>query len=235
MVETVSEGTSGAARSRSWFPTEARSRAWLSTLFSAIALGFSGISFYMSALQGAELDIYIPPTIHYGRDGGGDSELFAIPITIANNGARSGTVLSIELEVERLRDQQTKRYYSAFLGEHPRDPATPNRQYAPLSIPGRAVFTETIRFYAAGSPAPKLVDEKGEYRFRLKLNTASRPDPGLLDRLAGRVDPKPVAFEMTLPWINDPHLGFRRATIAMHAKDWRPIHVAAPAAPAADK
>jgi len=194
----------------------------LATVFSAAALGFSGFSFYMSALQAPDLAVYIPPTIHHARDGGGDVELFAIPITIANEGARSGTVLSVELEVKSIKDQNTKRYYSAFLGEHPRNADAPNRQFAPLSIPGRAVFTETVRFYPAGNPLPKLVDEEGEYAFTLKLNTATPTDPSLLDRIAGRTASEPVVFQMTLPWISEQQLGFRRATIAMHAKDWKP-------------
>lgn len=198
----------------------------VATIFSAVALGFSSFSFYMSALQAADLAVYVPPTIHYARDSGGDVELFAIPITIANDGARSGTVLSIELEVEKATDKQSKRYYSAFLGEHPRNPDAPNRQFAPLSIAGRAVFTETVRFYPAGNPLPKLVEEEGEYAFRLTLTTATPAEPSWLDRLAGRTAAEPVSFRMTLPWISDQQLGFRRATIAMHAKDWKPTAAA---------
>ncbi len=115
----------------------------------------------MSALQGAELEVYVPPTIHYARDGGGDTELFAIPITIANEGARSGTVISMELEVQNLKTNATKRYYSAFLGEHPREATALNRQFAPLSIAGHAVFTETVRFYPVGSALPRVVDSEG--------------------------------------------------------------------------
>jgi hypothetical protein len=194
----------------------------LATVLSAVAVGISCISFYMSNLQGAELEVYIPPTIHYARDGGGDTELFAIPITIANDGARSGTVISMELEVLNLKTNTTKRYYSAFLGEHPREAAAPNRQFAPLSIAGHAVFTETVRFYPIGSSLPRLVDSEGEYAFRLQLNTAAPAQPSLLDRLGGRAQPEPITFRMTLPWISDQQLGFRRAAIAMHAKDWKP-------------
>jgi hypothetical protein len=194
----------------------------LATMFSAVALGFSGISFYMSALQGPDLAVYLPPTMNYARDAGGDIELFAIPITIANDGARTGTVLSIELEAESLKDKKSKRYYSAFLGEHPRNADALNRQFAPLSIAGRGTFTETVRFYPIGNPLPKLVEEEGDYRFQLKLHTAAPAEPSLLDRLAGRVEVKPVTFEMTLPWISEQQLGMRRATIAMHAKDWKP-------------
>jgi len=200
----------------------AGSTGTFAALFSALALGFSGFSFYMSALQGADLAVYVPPTIHYARDGGGDVELFAIPLTIANDGARSGTVLSIELEVERDKDKQKKRYYSAFLGEHPRNADAPTRQFAPLSISGRAVFTETIRFYAVGNPLPKLVAAEGTYTFRLELSTATPAEPSLIDRLAGRTAVAPVAFQMTLPWISEQQLGSRRATIAMHSQDWKP-------------
>ena len=194
---------------------------WLSAGFSALAVALSCISFYMSSLQGAQLETYVPPTIHYGRDA--DSEVFAIPITIANSGARSAAVLSLELEVQNLKTNATKRYHSAFLGEHPREAAVSNRQFAPLSIPGRGIFTETVRFYPIGDALPRVVDAEGEYAFRLLLNTAAPPDPSLFDRLQGRTQPAPIQFQMTLPWISDQQLGFRRATIAMYAKGFRPV------------
>jgi hypothetical protein len=211
----------GPVRTAVEVATHGARSGWLATAFSAIAVLASCVSVYVSTLQGASLEIYVPPAIHYGRDGGGDTEVFAIPITIANGGARSTAVVSMELEVQNLQTNVTKRYVSAFLGEHPRDAAAPNRQFAPLSIPGHAVFTETVRFYPAGDSLPRLVNDKGEYAFRLQLNTASPPQPSLLDWLQGRAQPAPIAFQMTLPWISDQQLGFRRGTIAMHAKDWK--------------
>jgi hypothetical protein len=202
--------------------TKAGARAgWFATAFSATAVALSCVSVYVSTLQAAQIEIYVPPTFNYARDGGGDTEVFAIPITVANNGARGATVLSMDIDVQNLKTGATKRYYSAFLGEHPREAAAPNRQFAPLSIPGRAVFTETVRFYPAGDALPKLVDDKGEYAFRLQLNMAAPSQPSFLDWLQGRVQPAPVTFQMTLPWISDQQLGMRRGTIAMHAKDWK--------------
>jgi hypothetical protein len=197
----------------------ARKGGWLSTAFSALAVGLSCFSVYVSTLQGPKLEVYVPPTIHYGRDA--YSEVFAIPITIANSGARSAAVLSVELEVQNLKTNATKRYYSAFLGEHPREANVTNRQFAPLSIPGRGIFSETVRFYPTGEALPRLVDAQGDYGFRLHLNTATPAEPSVLDRLQGRTQPAPVSFQMVLPWISDQQLGFRRATIAMHAKDWK--------------
>jgi hypothetical protein len=172
----------------------------------------------VSTLQSAQIEVYLPPTIHYARDGGGDTELFAIP---SRSPTRSATVLSMELEVKNLKTNATKRYYSAFLGEHPREATALSRQFAPLSIAGRAVFTETVRIYPAGDVLPKLVDDKGEYGFRLQLNMAAPSQPSFLDWLQGRVQPAAVAFQMTLPWTSDQQLGTRRGTIAMHPKDWK--------------
>jgi hypothetical protein len=207
---------------------EAAFGGWPATTLSAVAVGISFVSFYLSVLQAPALELYVPPAIHYGRDAGGDTELFAIPITIANDGARSGTVISMELEVQNLKTNTSKRYYSAFLGEHPRDAAALNRQFAPVSIAGRSVFSETVRFYPTGNALPRLVNAEGDYAFRLQLNTATPAAPSVFDWLRGRTHPSPATFQMTLPWISDQQLGFRRATITMHAKDWKPTSSASP-------
>lgn len=204
------------------------------TIISAAAFMFSGFSFYESALKQAELEVYIPPVIHYGRDGGGEVELFAIPVTITNDGARTGTILSMDLEVEPVKSGATltaKRYYSAYLGEHPRNADAIHRAFAPASIHGRATYSDTIRFYPAGNVRPHVIDDAGEYRFTLRLNLAEAANPGWLDRLL-RPRTAPVEFRMTLPWFSEQQLGMRRQSIAMHAKDHRPTGAGAVAAPA---
>lgn len=197
---------------------------WTS-LISTLAFVFSGVSFYESVIKRAALEVYVPPVIHYGRDGGGDTELFAIPVTISNAGARTGTILSMDLEVESLKpgaDPKSKRYYSAYLGEHPRASDAPNKAFAPASIAGRATYSDTIRFYPVGNALPRLVSETGEYRFTLRLNLAEAAEPGFWENL-WRAQVKPVTFTLRLPWLSDQQLGFRRGTIAMHAKDHRPF------------
>ena len=196
------------------------------TAISVMAFGFSTVSFYETAMKQADLAIFVPPVIHYGRDAGGDVELFAIPITITNSGARTGTVLSMDLEAERLGEVEkdyprTKRYYSAYLGEHPRSPDTVNRAFAPASIAGRQTYSDTIRFYPVGNPLPKLAQDAGDYTFKLTLNLAEVQAQGWWEQMwAPKVSP--VSFTLKMPWISDQHLGFRRGTIAMYAKDHRP-------------
>ena len=101
------------------------------TILSAVALVLSAFSLYEASFKTADLEIFIPPVIQYARDGGGDTEVFVVPITVTNAGARTGTVLSMELTVEDLKTKRTKRYYSAFLGEHQVDPAVSNHAFAP--------------------------------------------------------------------------------------------------------
>jgi hypothetical protein len=196
------------------------------TILSAFALVLSAFSLYEASFKTAELEIFIPPVIQYGRDGGGDTELFVVPITVTNSGARTGTVLSMELAVKDLKTKRMKRYYSAFLGEHQVDPDAPNRSFAPLSIPGHGTFSDTVRFYPIGNPLPKLAEEAGDYQFSLSLVTAAPARPDFVDRVLGS-KPAPIVFERTLPWVSEQQLGSRRITISMPEKGWN-------AAPAAD-
>jgi hypothetical protein len=208
----------------------------LATLLSAVALLFSGLSYYESALKQAALEVYVPPVIQYGRDG--DAEVLAVPITIANNGSNTGTVLAMELvgvnpkaEGEQAKE---KVYYSAFIGEHPRAASeSAPKSFAPISVPGRASYTETVRFYPQGDYFPKLIDEAGEFRFTLKLLVAAPPEQKWPDRMLSPPPPAPITFTRKLPFISHQHLELRRGTISMHAPDWKPAtNPADPAAPA---
>ena len=201
--------------------------SWLATGISALAFLFSGISFYMSALQQADLDVFVPPVLQYARDGGGDVDVFALPVTIANNGANTGSVLAMELVVENPNaksetEPRAKTFYAAFTGEHPRQTEEPSKAFAPIAVAGRAAYSETIRFYPQGNPLPKVVQEAGDYRFTLRLLVARPPEPSWIDRLIAARGPEPLVFERTIPYISEQHLGFRRGTISMHAKDWKP-------------
>jgi hypothetical protein len=187
------------------------------TILSAVALVISAFSLYESSFKTAALEVYVPPVIHYARDGDGSLEVFAVPITVTNGGARTGTVLSMELEAKDAKTGKAKRYYSAFLGEHQVDANATNRSFAPLSIPGHATFTDTVRFYPVGDALPRLLEEAGDVAFTLKLVTAAPADPDFVDRLLQR-PPQPVAFARTLPWISEEQLGSRRITIPMHEK-----------------
>jgi hypothetical protein len=191
---------------------------WISTAFSAVAVLASCVSVYVSTLQAAQLEVYVPPAFQYAMDGEGES--FTIPITIANGGARGGTVVSIELDVKNVKTGTVQRFYSAYLGEYPLGQTNPQvRQFRPMVILGNTVASDTVRFYPVKRPAwgdekARIVSEAGDYAFSIKLNTAAPPEPSLLDRIQGRVQPAPLSVTMNLPGVD------YRSVMQMRNKDW---------------
>lgn len=188
------------------------------TVLSAIALFFSGLSYYDSTLASADLTVYVPPMVHYARDG---ADVFNVPITIVNNGAQNGTVLSMDLNVENLdpaAERKSILLRSMFLGDYPRDDSQPLRSFAPMSVPGGGTVTETVRFYNMGEQMPLLVTDKGNFRFTLTLHVA-RSKGGLVDKYL-RSDPKPLTFDLDLPYFPVQHVANRNGTIAMYNKTW---------------
>ena len=190
---------------------------WLSSVFSAVAVIASCVSVYVSTLQAAQLEVYLPPAFQYALDGEGEN--FTIPVTIANGGARGGTVVSMELEVLDPKTNVTQRFFSAYLGEYPRGSAQQVRQFTPMSILGQSVSSETVRFYPAalvqrGEEKKRVISGEGDYTFRLRLNIAAPPEPSLMDWVQGRTQPAPVSVQMTLPVLD------HRGTMQLRSKDW---------------
>lgn len=177
------------------------------------------MSFYETVIKQPQLAAHVPPVLHYARDGGGDIELFAIPVTIANDGAKTGTVLSMTLEAVNTRTKVRQRFYSAYLGDHPKSADETPRAFAPLSIPGRATFSDTIRFYPAGPVRPFVLDDAGEVEFTLTLDTVKPPAGDMLARIF-RTEPTAVRFTRTLPAFSEQQLGMRRLAIAMKESGW---------------
>jgi hypothetical protein len=196
---------------------------FMATLVSLLAFIFSGLSYYESSLKQAELEVFVPPMINYARDG--DTDVFAIPVTIANSGSNTGTVLFMELAVENQKadaDPKSKTFFSAFVGEHPREATAINRAFAPISVPGRATFSETVRFYPQGNALPRILNEEGDYKLTLKLLVARPDQPAWLEKIAPVSEPAPLVFVRNIPFVSHQHLTFRRGTIGMYAKDWKP-------------
>ncbi len=78
-------------------------------------------------------------------------EVFEIPLTIVNEGARTGTVLSLNLQVTNARGI-SKHFYSAGLGSWSMGKARGEglSPFTPISLPGRTSHSAVILFYARG-------------------------------------------------------------------------------------
>src|SRR5262245_42808893 len=129
------------------------------TLISGVALLFSGFSLWETSLKQADLNVYVTGVVAYERDltadeyilPAGGFEVFAMPITIANAGARDGAVLALQLDVSNPRTGMTGRFEATY----PADAAyfsntgakRPKTPFSALVISGRSAWTGTVLFY----------------------------------------------------------------------------------------
>lgn len=197
-------------------------RGWLSSVGSLLAFLFSGVSLYATSLKPPDLKVFVPPVIQYASPYQNTNfEVFAVPVTITNDGARTGTILSMELVASDAEGKQVKRFYSGHFGNWSmeRARALQFKPFAPISLNGHTSQSDTVLFYPRNEEkVMQLVSAAGAYRFSLRVHLAETADLGLLDRW-WRHDPAPVDFEMTLPTLD--HRAFQNGTLAMHHKDWR--------------
>jgi hypothetical protein len=194
-----------------------------SDFVAAIALLFSVYNFWQSSQKPADLKVFVPPVINYASPyQNSNFEAFAIPVTIINDGARAGTILSMMLEVTDLQNNQSKHFYSANFGPWNSEKARAGdfRPFAPVSLAGRASYTDTVQFYSrSDEKVMQIVPDAGHYRFTLTLDTTSTGD-GFFDHLLNK--PKqPLSFEMELQELDHRAFTSGNGTVTLHHKDWQ--------------
>lgn len=128
-------------------------------IISAIALVFSGYSLWETSLKQADLGLYVTGVVSYVRDTtedehiqpSGGFEVLAVPITIANSGARDGAVLSLQLDVKNSNTGLTARFEGTYTADAAYFVATaakrPKTPLSALVIAGRSSWTGTVLFY----------------------------------------------------------------------------------------
>ena len=177
-------------------------RLWLAPMFSALALIGSVVSMWETTIKQAEVRLHVSDNIHFTRDPWGSYEVLIIPVTLANRGARDGTILTLSLDVKNLTTNQSKRFKSAYTAEakwfSARDDVTANLRrpkipFAPVSVAGRSAFTGTLLFYPADEPEKKVIDPNS--KIEMTLTAGLLPGNGLLDRLLSAPPPPPVTIE----------------------------------------
>ena len=131
---------------------------------------FSGFSFYETVLKQAKLRFYEPPLIYMYREGFRD--VFAIPLTISNDGAQRGTILSFDLKIENLKTNEVKTFQNLHFGASPKGD---KRLFTPITVPGRSSFSDVVLFHAfkTGSFVKTTGGIELPLRFKLKMNIDS--------------------------------------------------------------
>jgi hypothetical protein len=185
-------------------------------VLSGIALLVSGFSLWDTSLKASDVRVFVSPVAQYSSPyQNSNFEVFALPITLTNEGARTGTVLSMELAVTDPRTKLTKRFYAADFGRWTMDKARASafEPFAPMSLAGRTSRTESVIFYplTAEEKPDEMVREIGSYQFKLTLDLA---EEGSL--LSGTANPA-ISFERELRFYDA--RAFQTTTLPLYAKD----------------
>lgn len=193
-----------------------------SSLMSVLALTFSGYSLWESSLKHSDLKVFVAPIARYASPyQNSNFEAFAVPLTVTNEGARTGTIMSMGLEVSD--GKRSKRFFSADVGQRSIEKARTGdfRPFVPIPLPGRSSYTEVILFHArSDEPVMQIVEDAGSFKFKLTLDATLNENFGVLDRYL-RKDPQPVTFEMVLPELDRRAFTSGSGTVALHQKDWQ--------------
>jgi len=179
-----------------------RARALLPTSISALALLGSVVSMWETTIKQADVKLHVSDNIYFTSDPWGSYEVLVIPVTLANRGARDGTVLTLSLDVKNLTSNQSKRFKSTYTADGNwfggRDDVSANLRrpkvpFAPVSVAGRGAFTGTILFYPADDPQKKVLDANS--KIEMKLTAGVLSGNGWLDRLLAAPPPPPVTIQ----------------------------------------
>ena len=174
----------------------------LTAITSTTALLVSGYTLWTTTLRQPDLHVFVPPVIQYAAPyQNSNFEVIAVPVTFANEGARTAVAMSMELVVTDPRAKVSKIFYSADLGQWSmeRTRARSYQPFAPLPMAGRTTRTEVVLFYTRGDDQKpeQIIREVGPYQFKLTVEDSHVGEPWLLDRLLGRQPPS-VSFEREL-------------------------------------
>ena len=164
---------------RSMFQTHGR----VSAAISVVALLFSGYSLWETSIKQADLSVYVTGVATYGRDAtaaeyitpAGGFEVLAIPVTIANSGARDAAVLSLQLDAVNARTGLSARFESTYTTDGSYFSSTsdkrPRTPFSALVIAGHSAWSGTVLFYPSSYSNGKALTPVVKVR---ELNDAMR-------------------------------------------------------------
>jgi hypothetical protein len=189
----------------------------ITAIGTVVALVFSAFSLWETSLKQAELSVHVPGVITYARDTtasndimpSGGFEVLAIPVTIANGGARDAAVVALRLDVKNLNTGLSARFDATYTAEPSYFNPNPKtvRQKMPFSalvIAGRSAWRGTIVFYPVSYSNGKALKPEGQLRgfydelnkLRKKYETELGANINTLDQLREKVPNLPEWAEL---------------------------------------
>jgi hypothetical protein len=173
----------------------------IAVIVSVVSFAVSVVGFYTGSLKAPDLRFYTAPYIRHVVDSASRNEAFFVPLTLANRGARPGTILSLELTVVYLPDGSERRFFGQYFAQD-------NTQdmvggfFTPLTLNGYSAEARTVCFYPQGSQPGNFFARAGEYEFRLRglsANVRGAADRPVTETFHVRVDDGMVAVMQSQP------------------------------------
>jgi hypothetical protein len=194
-------------------PRADKSHRWPGVI-SIIAIAFSAISLYQTVLKPAELTLNVGEIVRYTRDPVTNAEVLAIPITIANRGARDATVAGLDLRLEA--GARRRMFRASFVGSGSTKEPEP---FAPWPVAGRGAHAAIVRFVNDGEAQDgdrqALIGAPASYR--VCLSVRAETGLGLLDRIL-QSPPPALSFSAALAWFSASDLAIGKS-IPMRTQD----------------
>jgi hypothetical protein len=164
---------------------------------SIVSLLRSAWTLFETALRQPKFTPYAAGNWKYGRGTVTNDEIFIVPITIDNHGARPGAILRIEMIVGKAGGGE-RRFVSTGILLNEKDRGL----FAPVSVQGRSSYTASIIFSSQAAtdrnqPQRALIDAPGTYTARLSFCSTYNQAFGLFDTLLASV-PNDLSAEINL-------------------------------------
>lgn len=150
-------------------------------LISILSLVISAVGFYINTVRPPNISVITAPYIKHVVDNASLNEAFFVPLTLVNQGAQTGTVLSFDLNVTNRETGETRTYYGQYFAQDDA-PTELGAFFTPITLDGYSSASYTVCFYPIGSQAGNLFSGQGDFDFEVvgkvsnvaKKNTQTR-------------------------------------------------------------
>jgi hypothetical protein len=152
------------------------------TIIALFGSLLSIFNLYATVWQPPSLTAYAGCNWWYGRGVAGlgsNIEYFIVPVTVVNEGARTGTVLGLDLVIER--DGLSTSFPASFTATGIDDKTPP--AFAPIAVAGHASATTSIVFIQPDIRERPLFGGGVSFRATLRLGRARSYSYGVIDGL----------------------------------------------------
>jgi hypothetical protein len=215
----------------------------ITAVVSAIALVFSAYSLWETSLKRADISVFVPGVVTYTRDTtpsvdiqpSGGFEVLAVPVTIANGGARDAAIVALHLDVKNLKTGLSARFEATYTTEpsffNPQfDSPRTKTPFSALVVAGRSAWRGTVVFYPVSysngkalTPVSKIriFNQEMDKKYRTEMTAAgvvtfrdlrekypNLPEFAEYDAYVARVLDKNGKVEVTLRLVSPPPSGW---------------------------